>query len=171
MCVATSRHAALAPQRVRARWSSSSSNSNVTSDTAAATGGGIRKSTSHITASTTGTELPADVVALTDGEYARLASDAIDTINDQLDAFFEDNRLDGDVDEDSGVMEVTTTHGVYVINKQPPTKQIWLSSPISGPKRFDFHDGHWVSLRDGQRLLQLLQDEINDIYGGGFEWE
>uniref|UniRef100_A0A914RUA2 Frataxin n=1 Tax=Parascaris equorum TaxID=6256 RepID=A0A914RUA2_PAREQ len=25
--------------------------------------------------------------------------------------------------------------GTYVINKQTPNRQIWLSSPISGPKR------------------------------------
>ena len=27
-------------------------------------------------------------------------------------------------------------YGVYVINKQTPNKQIWLSSPISGPQRY-----------------------------------
>lgn len=31
--------------------------------------------------------------------------------------------------------------GTYVLNKQPPNKQIWLSSPLSGPKRFDYVDG------------------------------
>ncbi len=35
--------------------------------------------------------------------------------------------------------------GTYVINKQPPNKQIWLSSPTSGPKRYD-----WVIMGDGQ---------------------
>ncbi|KAI4201725.1 MAG: hypothetical protein LQ350_003079 [Teloschistes chrysophthalmus] len=28
--------------------------------------------------------------------------------------------------------------GTYVLNKQPPNKQIWLSSPKSGPKRYDY---------------------------------
>ena len=28
--------------------------------------------------------------------------------------------------------------GTYVLNKQPPNKQIWLSSPVSGPKRYDW---------------------------------
>ncbi len=32
-----------------------------------------------------------------------------------------------------------------MVNKQPPNKQIWLSSPISGPKRYD-----WVVIGDGQ---------------------
>jgi len=28
--------------------------------------------------------------------------------------------------------------GSYVLNKQSPNRQIWLSSPISGPKRYNF---------------------------------
>jgi frataxin len=68
-----------------------------------------------------------------------------------------------------------------VINKQPPNKQIWLSSPISGPKRFDWvirgagqHEkedseygagddgewGRWVYLRDGSSLSELLEKEV-----------
>lgn len=62
--------------------------------------------------------------------------------------------------------------GTYVINKQPPNKQIWLSSPISGPKRFDYvivsdsqHQkegtatGGWVYLRDGTTLNEILLGE------------
>jgi frataxin len=63
--------------------------------------------------------------------------------------------------------------GTYIINKQPPNKQIWLSSPISGPKRFDYvvlsegQDqkegggvGEWVYLRDGTSLSESLRKEI-----------
>lgn len=31
---------------------------------------------------------------------------------------------------------VLPPNGTYVINKQPPNKQIWLSSPVSGPDRY-----------------------------------
>jgi frataxin len=64
-------------------------------------------------------------------------------------------------------------NGTYVINKQPPNKQIWLSSPKTGPKRFDYvmlSEGQdakegtgradWVYLRDGSTLTELLQAEI-----------
>ncbi len=60
-----------------------------------------------------------------------------------------------------------------MINKQPPNKQIWLSSPITGPKRYDYvissegqdakegtGDGEWVYLRDGSTLSALLEKEI-----------
>ena len=63
--------------------------------------------------------------------------------------------------------------GTYVINKQPPNKQIWLSSPISGPKRYDYvvlsegqdskegtGAGDWVYLRDMSSLSSLLLTEV-----------
>jgi len=63
--------------------------------------------------------------------------------------------------------------GTYVLNKQPPNKQIWLSSPISGPKRFDWavagdsmnqkegaSVGDWVYLRDGSSLTAILRKEL-----------
>lgn len=63
--------------------------------------------------------------------------------------------------------------GTYVINKQPPNKQIWLSSPISGPKRYDWvvsgeaqnqkeggGQGKWVYLRDGSTLNEMLEKEV-----------
>lgn len=54
-------------------------------------------------------------------------------------------------------------YGTYVINRQVPNLQIWLSSPISGPKRYDFHDGCWTYRHDGVSLHELLNQEIPDI--------
>lgn len=50
-------------------------------------------------------------------------------------------------------------NGSYVFNKQPPNKQLWWSSPLSGPKRFDLLDGKWVYLRDGSTLGDGLREE------------
>lgn len=73
----------------------------------------------------------------------------------------------------SGVLTLNYEGNTYVINKQPPNKQIWLSSPISGPKRYDFvmssegqdakegtGAGDWVYLRDGSSLSRLLASEV-----------
>lgn len=63
-------------------------------------------------------------------------------------------------------------YGTYVLNKQPPNKQIWLSSPRSGPKRYDWvvkddgggggkgGKGRWLYLRDGSGLTELLRVEL-----------
>lgn len=63
-----------------------------------------------------------------------------------------------------------STHGTYVINKQSPNKQIWLSSPTSGPKRFDFvyaqddsKTGYWIYKHTGETLHELLDKEFTEI--------
>ena len=54
--------------------------------------------------------------------------------------------------------------GTYVINKQSPNKQIWLSSPISGPKRYEFIETVWIYKHDGMTLHQLLEKELLLIF-------
>ncbi|CBX93506.1 similar to mitochondrial chaperone Frataxin [Plenodomus lingam JN3] len=78
-----------------------------------------------------------------------------------------------EVDYSAGVLEVTLQENTFVLNKQPPNKQIWLSSPLSGPKRFDwvvsqegmdFKEGggvgDWIYLRDGSSLTEILRKEL-----------
>ncbi|KAJ7357131.1 Frataxin [Mycena albidolilacea] len=70
-----------------------------------------------------------------------------------------------EVEYHSGVLTLLLgDKGTYVINKQPPNKQIWLSSPFSGPKRYDYQevDGTWVYSRDGQSLSDLLNRELSE---------
>lgn len=67
-------------------------------------------------------------------------------------------------------------HGTYVINKQPPNHQIWVSSPISGPSRYSMSpDGIWVHhRRKGIQLGALLEKELRQFLqetGAGEEWE
>ncbi|KAJ7597276.1 hypothetical protein C8J56DRAFT_314425 [Mycena floridula] len=71
-----------------------------------------------------------------------------------------------EVDYHSGVLTLRLGEaGTYVINKQPPNKQIWLSSPFSGPKRFDYSeaDDSWRYARDGQSMSSLLDEELGRV--------
>ncbi|KAI4719595.1 frataxin [Aureobasidium sp. EXF-10727] len=84
-----------------------------------------------------------------------------------------------DVEYSAGVLNIVyPPNGTYVVNKQPPTKQIWLSSPISGPKRFDWvilgesqqqkegaASGDWIYLRDKTSLTTLLRKELGLTVG------
>ncbi|KAF2404936.1 Frataxin [Trichodelitschia bisporula] len=106
-------------------------------------------------------------------DYHRRADELMETLYTRLEKRQEES---GDVDAEyhDGVMNIDTPKiGTFVINKQPPSRQIWLSSPISGPKRFDFvlvgesmhqkeggGSGDWVYLRDGTSLSKLLKKEI-----------
>ncbi|XP_071794866.1 frataxin, mitochondrial-like [Asterias amurensis] len=79
----------------------------------------------------------------------------------------EDSLTDFDVTYSSGVLTVSfgADHGTYVINKQSPNKQIWLSSPTSGPKRYDYVNNDWVYSHDGIPMHNLLSEEISKIVG------
>lgn len=60
-------------------------------------------------------------------------------------------------------MKLGDKFGTYVINRQTPNRQIWLSSPTSGPKRYDYIDDSWIYKHDGVAMHQLLQDELSKI--------
>lgn len=122
--------------------------------------------------------VPADVLKnakptdITDAEYHELSNQYLDHLCDRFEELQEVSSA-YDFDYSSGVMTLNTPHGQYVINKQPPNKQIWLSSPISGPKRYDWvvisedqnskQDtavGGWIYLRDGSSLNELISIEL-----------
>nr|CDS31205.1 frataxin mitochondrial [Hymenolepis microstoma] len=74
---------------------------------------------------------------------------------------------DFDVSYSGGVLSIAfgLPYGTYVINKQTPNKQIWLSSPKSGPKRFDYDVAthSWICRNDCTDLFSLLSEEISEI--------
>lgn len=70
-----------------------------------------------------------------------------------------------DCEYSQGVLTVRFTPScTFVINKQPPTSQIWLSSPFSGPRRFSFAEvkEKWLDVRnDAVELESLLESEFS----------
>jgi frataxin len=87
-------------------------------------------------------------------------SDQLEALEDELDAF-EIECTDGVL-----TMDLGDDHGTWVLNKQGPNRQIWWSSPISGPKRYGLSaSGDWLNSRDGHRLLDILDAELGEIFG------
>lgn len=112
-------------------------------------------------ASTTGTDLESQIDKLTANEYNSLANEYLEALTDDLEELSEQHP-ELDCEMSHGVLTIDMPPvGTYVINKQPPNKQIWLSSPITGPKRYDMIGGRWITLRDGSSLTELLQEEIS----------
>ena len=64
------------------------------------------------------------------------------------------------VDLNGDILNITTEQGVFVINKQSFTKEIWLSSPISGPHHFSYDGKIWRS-KAGLELFELLSTDLN----------
>ncbi|KAA1064491.1 Mitochondrial chaperone Frataxin [Puccinia graminis f. sp. tritici] len=107
-------------------------------------------------------------------EFHQISDQTLDELTEALERLVESDHPEvtgWDVDYSSGVMNFSMGHhGTYVINKQPPNKQIWLSSPFSGPKRFDYDKSRksWFYSREGNELMALLSSEIDSILGNQF---
>ena len=94
--------------------------------------------------------------------YLRLSSETLESLNDRFSEMIEDHedRLAGaDTTLADGVLTVKLSeHGTYVINKQTPNQQIWLSSPVSGPYRFDIIRVRFLNIaKKKHKLLFVLQ--------------
>lgn len=114
------------------------------------------------TTSTNGMDIPKEIIDLPLNTYHNEADKILDSIFEQLEVLSEDYpELIPEVELDHGVMTLNLAKlGPYVINKQPPNKQIWFASPISGPNRFDFYQNEWISLRNNIKLIDLINEEV-----------
>ena len=131
------------------------------------------------------------------GDYHNVADETVDSIQDAVDDFLEDH-YDADAAEkgedvpevnySSGVMTLSLPpHGTWIINKQTPNQQLWWSSPISGPKRYEYDEKrkNWVCSRvlDGggtgdagevsygeeDTLGGILNKEFKELFGEGLD--
>lgn len=79
----------------------------------------------------------------------------------------ENSLTDFDVDFSQGVLTIQLAPtGTYVLNTQTPNRQIWLSSPSSGPWRYAWQPqrSEWISARDGHALAERLSTELSEIF-------
>ena len=98
-------------------------------------------------------------------EYETIADETLESLTEAFELLLEQNQLSSDVVYSNGVLTVDLSkYGTYVINKQTPNKQLWLSSPLSGPKRYDFVNQSWIYKHDGITLHALLNKEILNIF-------
>ena len=96
-------------------------------------------------------------------DYVALADECLDTILEKADEL-SDERDDVEAELSSGVLTLKIAGaGTWVINKQVPNRQLWLSSPVSGPCRYEYVDGTWTHTRDGSSLSELLERELGLI--------
>ncbi|EYE99847.1 frataxin family protein [Aspergillus ruber CBS 135680] len=123
---------------------------------------------------------------LTDAQYYEYSEHYLESLLNEVERTAQEDASDLEGEYNAGVLNIIAPGiGTFVLNKQPPNKQIWLSSPISGPKRYDWIvesegqnekqgtrttvTGQWVYLRDGSNLTDLLNSELGlnlskDIY-------
>lgn len=99
--------------------------------------------------------------------YQEISDNTLEELSDRFDTILEDRYDRGaDVSLNNGVLTVVFDSRItYVINKQTPNRQIWLSSPMSGPKRFDLISDRWIEKHTNTELKKLLSDEFTKLIG------
>jgi CyaY protein len=94
-------------------------------------------------------------------EYHRLADATLRGIMERLES--EDENGDLDCELQSGVLTVELPSGKqFVISKHTPSRQIWLSSPVSGGLHFRAEGNQW-KLPDGRELVALLEADMKKL--------
>lgn len=104
---------------------------------------------------------------LPEEEFHKLSDGFLNNLQERLEEYGDDLQIDGfDLDYSSGVLTLKLGDlGTYVINKQTPNRQIWLSSPMSGPARFDWNREKqaWIYRRTKENLLTLMETELSNL--------
>lgn len=103
-------------------------------------------------------------------QYHRLADQALEGILDVLEESDSIDRIpNSDILYSSGVLTIALGRekGTWVLNKQPPNRQIWTSSPIAGPRRYEFApaSGIWECVRTRTDLRRDLEQELQSVLG------
>ncbi|XP_044745353.1 frataxin homolog, mitochondrial [Coccinella septempunctata] len=104
--------------------------------------------------------------SLTDSSYEKICGETLESLSDVFEELQELIELpNADISYNDGVLTINLgkEYGTYVINRQLPNKQIWLSSPISGPKRYDYMNNSWIYKHNNQTLHSLLQEELSKL--------
>lgn len=100
-----------------------------------------------------------------DGAFEALAGVALERLMNALEAAAGDAL---DIDLDDGVLTVELESGAqYLVNRHAPTRELWLSSPVSGAGHFarDAETGAWRDRRGGGDLIERLERELSQALG------
>jgi frataxin len=104
---------------------------------------------------------------ISEHQFHEVAERELEVLQDAFEAL-EDSIEDMDVMNSQGVLTAELGEDTWVINKQVPNRQIWWSSPLSGPKRFEWQPATetWAGSRDStENLHALLRDEVRSSFG------
>ena len=92
----------------------------------------------------------------------------INIITDYLDQLLE--RIEAsywqwvDCEINAGVLNIhTAKNGIFIINRNVPRRELWLSSPFSGGAHFSYVTGVWLNTRTKEPFEPLLFKELDQL--------
>lgn len=111
--------------------------------------------------------------------YLNAVNETIETIAHQIEDMVDEGAFDESLGENTEV-EVTNSDGVlnisigksntFIISRQTPSRQLWLSSPISGPWHYNFDavKRDWLCTKGETNFYDRLDTEFTKAFGVQF---
>jgi frataxin len=65
-----------------------------------------------------------------------------------------------------GVLQIQLgNNGTFIVSRQTPSRQLWLSSPVSGPWHFTYDNekDDWICTKGKDRFWDRMNKEISPI--------
>ncbi len=96
-------------------------------------------------------------------EFITFVDKQLDTLAEMIENADTDYVLE-DLEYQDGVLNIELDDGrQFVINRHTPSRQIWLSSPLSGAGHFSFQEnGRWIDSKD-RDLFAVLKEELKEV--------
>ena len=94
---------------------------------------------------------------INDKDFAKEVTRIINFIVKTIEDYDRAGNIDMDINGD--ILNITTQSGIFILNKQSSVKEIWLSSPTSGPYHF-FYDGKTWKSKLGKDLFSVLSKDL-----------
>jgi len=87
---------------------------------------------------------------------------AYKTLNDLSTVAEQYEEQEIDINSSDAILTIKGRGQTIVINTQTPNRQLWYSSTLSGPQRFDWKEGSWFNGRDEQ-IFKKFENDIKAI--------
>ena len=98
---------------------------------------------------------------MNEATFVRFVTDYLDTLLEKIETSYW-SVVESELSE--GVLKIQTeTNEVFIINRNIPRQELWLSSPFSGGAHFSFSGQEWLNTRTKESFEPLLFKELDQL--------
>lgn len=101
-----------------------------------------------------------------DGEFKEKVADLFYNTADAISLKYEKLGNSFNVDATDDLLSIKSNDSEFLLNRQTPNRQIWLSSPVSGSLKFEYNNENdkWTDIKDPKNEISAcLSNEIDKV--------
>jgi frataxin len=100
-------------------------------------------------------------IIMDESAFVRFVTNYLDQLLERVEASYW-SVVESELNE--GVLKIQTeTNQVFIINRNIPRQELWLSSPFSGGAHFSYSNEEWLNTRTQEPFEPLLFKELDQL--------